>query len=41
MLKRIPVIVGGVPRKKGQIATALKAERTEREEFILSRRKGA
>jgi AbrB family looped-hinge helix DNA binding protein len=37
--KGIPVIVGGVPRKKGQLLAALKAERDEREGSILSRRK--
>jgi AbrB family looped-hinge helix DNA binding protein len=39
--KGIPVIGGGVPRKKGQIVAALKAERAEREESLLSRRKGS
>ncbi len=38
--KGIPVIVGGLPRKKGRTVAALKSERAAREESILSRRKG-
>jgi len=38
--KGIPVIVGGASRKKGQIVAAIKAERAEREDSLLSRRDG-
>lgn len=35
----LPVITGGAPRKKGDIAKAIKAGRDERTERILTRRK--